>query len=387
MRHAAKDPLRTGRPQTADDGQRHDPAGLRLDRVVKHYGNVVAVAGISLDVEPGTFLTILGPSGSGKTTLLRMIAGFVPVSEGAIWLGGRDISPLPPGKRGIGMVFQNYALFPHMTVLDNVCYGLKVRGFAKAERAARAREILALLRLDGFDQRLPRQLSGGQQQRVALARALAFEPAMLLMDEPLGALDRELRVQMAGELRRLHEELGNTILYVTHDREEALSLSDMIAVMRNGQLEAVGTPQELFARPETGFVASFFGGHNVVPCRVLGPAPADEARVTVSCLGQTLEVQRSPRLAPGVPEALLTVPGDGITFVDGPADGGSGSPAIVHAAVYMGDQIKVTCQVPVEDGPDVSLRVDLPGGTAVPPPVGRELRIALRPELATAVPA
>jgi putative spermidine/putrescine transport system ATP-binding protein len=363
--------------------------GLRLDRVVKRFGDVVAVRGVDLDVDDGTFLTILGPSGSGKTTLLRMIAGFLPVTEGAIWLGGRDVSRVPPGKRGIGMVFQNYALFPHMSVLDNVKYGLKVRKRSKDDQTKRARQVLELVGLEGFDDRLPRQLSGGQQQRVALARALAFEPTMLLMDEPLGALDRELRVRMAGELRRLHDELGNTVLYVTHDREEALTLSDRIAVMRGGVLEAIGAPQELYARPDTGFVASFFGGHNVVPCdEVLEAGSGSDGRARVRCLQQTLEVPRSARLEAGAESACLAIPGDGLELLDPSADGAPGAPAIVHSAVYMGNQIQVNCDVELEraDAP-VRLRVDLPGGRAVPPPVGTRVRVVVRPEAATAVSA
>ena len=362
-------------------------SGLRLERVVKRFGDVVAVRGVDLDIDDGTFLTILGPSGSGKTTLLRMIAGFMPVTEGAIWLGGRDVSTVPPGKRGIGMVFQNYALFPHMTVIENVAYGLKVRKRAKEDRLKRAREVLELVGLEGYDDRLPRQLSGGQQQRVALARALAFEPTMLLMDEPLGALDRELRVRMAGELRRLHDELGNTVLYVTHDREEALTLSDRIAVMRGGVLEAVGAPQDLYARPDTAFVASFFGGHNVVACeKVLDAGSARSSVARVRCMHQTLEVPRSPRLEAGAEKVCLAIPGDGLELVEPGADGQAGAPAIVHSAVYMGNQIQVNCDVELERTDDpVRLRVDLPGGRAVPPPVGTRVRVVIRPDAVTAV--
>jgi ABC-type Fe3+/spermidine/putrescine transport system ATPase subunit len=354
---------------------------LKLDGVGKRFGATVAVRDVDLDVESGTFLTILGPSGSGKTTLLRMIAGFLPVSEGAIWLGGQDVSNVPPGKRGIGMVFQNYALFPHMTVLDNVCYGLTVRRWDKARRVQRAREVLATVGLEGYEDRLPRQLSGGQQQRVALSRALAFEPTMLLMDEPLGALDRELRVRMAGELRRLHEALGNTVLYVTHDREEAMTLSDRIAVMRDARLEAVGIPQDLYARPDTAFVASFFGGHNLIACEeVLGVA---DGTARIRCLGQVLEVPCSPRLRPGDGDVLLAMPGDGIDLVQG---GGDGVRALVHSAVYMGSQIQVNCDIDVEGAPPVRVRVDMPGGRSVPPPVGSRVDVVLRASAATAVP-
>jgi ABC-type Fe3+/spermidine/putrescine transport system ATPase subunit len=359
---------------------------LKLDGVGKRFGSTVAVRDLNLDVESGTFLTILGPSGSGKTTLLRMIAGFLPVSEGAIWLGGQDISNVPPGKRGIGMVFQNYALFPHMTVLDNVCYGLTVRRWDKARRVKRAREVLATVGLEGYEDRLPRQLSGGQQQRVALSRALAFEPTMLLMDEPLGALDRELRVRMAGELRRLHEALGNTVLYVTHDREEAMTLSDRIAVMRDARLEAAGIPQDLYARPDTAFVASFFGGHNLIACEeVLDSGGVAEGTVRVRCLGHVLDVPCSPRLQRGAGDVLLAVPGDGIDLFE--AGGAKGVPALVHSAVYMGNQIQVNCDIDVEGAPPVRVRVDMPGGRSVPPPVGSRAELVLRASAATAVPS
>jgi ABC-type Fe3+/spermidine/putrescine transport system ATPase subunit len=360
---------RTAAPATRA-GAPDEHIALRLDGVSKRFGGTEAVRDVHLDVDAGTFLTILGPSGSGKTTLLRMIAGFLSVSDGAIWLGGQDVSTVPPGRRGIGMVFQNYALFPHMTVLQNVCYGLTVRGWAKNRRAQRARQVLATVGLEGYDERFPRQLSGGQQQRVALARALAFEPTMLLMDEPLGALDRELRVRMAGELRRLHEELGNTVLYVTHDREEAMTLSDRIAVMRDARLESAGSPQDLYARPDTAFVASFFGGHNLLECELVGDT-------AVRCLGQVLEVARSPRLAPGE-AALLAVPGDGIDLVE---PGTGGVPALVHSAVYMGSQIQVNVDV---DG--VRLRVDMPGGRSLPPPVGSRVGVTLHAGSAMAVP-
>ncbi|MBN9243232.1 MAG: ABC transporter ATP-binding protein [Mesorhizobium sp.] len=380
----------TDDPETSQPLQPHAQTprklGLKLDRVCKRFGEVVAVNGISLDIDHGSFVTILGPSGSGKTTLLRMVAGFMGVSDGSIWIGDRDVSAVPPGKRDIGMVFQNYALFPHMSVIDNVGYGLKVRKWPAAERVKRAREVLALVGLAGFDDRLPRQLSGGQQQRVALARAIAFEPKMLLMDEPLGALDRELRVRMAGELRRLHEELDNTVLYVTHDREEALTLSDRIAIMRDGKVESIGAPQDLYARPDTAFVASFFGGHNCAPCEaVLGPAPGTAGTVRVVALGQTIEVARSARLSADAKQAGLAIPGDALEFAD--AAGNTGAPAIVHSAVYMGNQIQVFCDVETKDGAPMQLRIDLPGGRAVPPSPGTRVRVVVRPQLVTAVPA
>lgn len=237
---------------------------LRLVGAEKRFGRVTALDTVDLSVQPGQFVTLLGPSGSGKTTLLRLLAGFDTLSSGKIFLNGCDVSSLPPARRGIGMVFQHYALFPHMTVRENIGYGLKMRGYRRKEREARINEMLATVRLEGMGNRKPKQLSGGQQQRVALARALASRPALLLMDEPLGALDRALRIHMAEEIRRLHRELGTTTLYVTHDREEALTLSDRIVIMRGGQVLADGTPEELYMRPASGFVAEFFGGHNVL---------------------------------------------------------------------------------------------------------------------------
>ncbi len=361
-------------PAAAADGPK-----LRLEAVVKTFGDVTAVDDISLDIEDGLFLTILGPSGSGKTTLLRMIAGFMPLSSGAIWLNGRDISTLPPGKREIGMVFQNYALFPHMTARQNIEYPLKMRKWSRAEQAQRVDEVLALVGMEKFGDRYPKQLSGGQQQRVALARALSFRPSLLLMDEPLGALDRELRVRMAGELRRLHEELGNTVLYVTHDREEALTLSDRIAVMRDGEVESSGPPQTLFAQPETGFVASFFGGHNLIPCSISGPVR--EGVVRVSCFGTEFDVRASPRLDTAQASQLV-VPGDSLSVYDGSVSGVIEVPALVHSAVYMGSHIHVTCET--LDGTS-QLRMDIPGGQAVPPPAGTKIVLGLQAGMAIAV--
>jgi len=369
--------LETSPPETASS------PGLSLERIVKDYGAVRAVAGVDLDVREGEFLTVLGPSGSGKTTVLRLVAGFLPLTAGRILLAGRDVSGMTPAERGIGMVFQSYALFPHLTARDNVAYGLKVRKWRKPERYARAEEMLRVVGLEGMEGRLPSELSGGQQQRVALARALAFEPGLLLMDEPLGALDRELRVHMAGELRRIQQELKTTVMYVTHDREEALTLSDRIAVMRAGTLEAVGTPQGLYNRPETRFVASFFGGHNLLPCEVVGPAgPGTEVRVR--CLGQELAAMRSPRVVPGSEGVCLAVPGIGFAVV--PRDHGGAIAGRVYSAVYMGNEIQVTCKVENPLTGEVhTLRLDLPGGVDVPPPVGAEVALTIRPEVATVV--
>jgi putative spermidine/putrescine transport system ATP-binding protein len=238
---------------------------LALRRISKSYGAVTAVADLSLQLAKGEFLSLLGPSGSGKTTTLTMIAGLLQPTAGEILLEGRPVTPLPPYKRNIGVVFQNYALFPHMTVAKNIAFPLTMRGAARGEIAERVRKVLKLVGLPDHGSRYPRQLSGGQQQRVALARAMVFEPPILLMDEPLGALDKKLREHMQLEIKRLHRELGMSIIYVTHDQEEALVMSDRIAVFNLGRLEQVGTPTELYERPATRFVAEFIGESNIFP--------------------------------------------------------------------------------------------------------------------------
>jgi len=246
--------------------------GLRALR--KQFGDVVAVDGIDLDVYDGEFITLLGPSGSGKTTVLRMIAGFEPPTSGTVELGGVDVTAKAPFERDVNTVFQDYALFPHLSVLDNVAYGLKVKRVAKRERLVRAREALDSVQLAGFETRKPSQLSGGQRQRVALARALVNRPKVLLLDEPLGALDLKLREQMQVELKGMQRQVGITFLFVTHDQEEALTMSDRIAVFANGRIEQVGTPAEVYERPATPFVAGFVGTSNLladdVAAKVLG---------------------------------------------------------------------------------------------------------------------
>jgi putative spermidine/putrescine transport system ATP-binding protein len=237
---------------------------LDIQALSKSYGETPALEGVSLDVRSGELLTLLGPSGSGKTTLLKVIAGFEAPSAGRVLLRGRDISRLSPARRGVGMVFQNYALFPHMTVAQNIGYGLKLRRVSRAGRELRVGEMLELLRLDGLADRYPRQLSGGQQQRVALGRALAYDPEVILMDEPLGALDRALRIELEEQIRGLHRDLRTTIVYVTHDQQEALALSDRIAIMRAGKVVSVGAPVELYRRPADSFVASFFANANLL---------------------------------------------------------------------------------------------------------------------------
>lgn len=235
---------------------------LALRGLTKRYGNFTAVDSVSLKVERGEFLTLLGPSGSGKTTILMCIAGFVAPTEGAVLLDGADITPLPPERRDFGMVFQGYALFPHMTVAENVAFPLRVRKLGAAEREAKVKAALDLVQLGRFADRLPRQLSGGQQQRVALARALVFDPALLLLDEPLSALDKKLRAELQEELKALHRRVGRTFVNVTHDQEEALSLSDRVAILNHGKLVQEGPPAHLYEHPRTRFVADFLGKSN-----------------------------------------------------------------------------------------------------------------------------
>jgi putative spermidine/putrescine transport system ATP-binding protein len=228
----------------------------------RSFGDVRAVAGVDLDIQEGEFITLLGPSGSGKTTVLRMIAGFEKPDSGTIELAGKDVSQLPPYERDVNTVFQDYALFPHMNVISNIEYGLKVKGVAKQECTMRALEALKQVRLEGYGERKPSQLSGGQRQRVALARALVNRPSVLLLDEPLGALDLKLREQMQIELKQLQREVGITFIFVTHDQEEALTMSDRIAVFNNGKIEQLGTPREIYENPVSAFVSEFVGQTN-----------------------------------------------------------------------------------------------------------------------------
>jgi ABC-type Fe3+/spermidine/putrescine transport system ATPase subunit len=273
-----------GTPATASAS---DPEiALAARALKKDYGRVPVLKSVDLDVRRGEFLTLLGPSGSGKTTLLKLIAGFETPTGGSLLLEGRDITRLAPSQRGIGMVFQNYALFPHMSVADNIAYGLRLRRWSAERRMARVREMLEMISLGHLADRKPTALSGGQQQRVALARALAYSPKLLLMDEPLGALDRWLRLQMEDELRRVHRTLGTTIIYVTHDQEEALVLSDRVAIVNEGVLAALDTPSALYRNPPNAFAARFFSSANVLEL----PARYSDGFVSIYQAGDTVRL-------------------------------------------------------------------------------------------------
>jgi putative spermidine/putrescine transport system ATP-binding protein len=311
---------------------------IRLAGVRKAFGEVQAVRGLDLDIADGEFFAMLGPSGSGKTTVLRMIAGFELPDAGQVLLGGSDVTRKPPFERDVNTVFQDYALFPHMSVLQNVGYGLRVKGVGKADRTTRAAEALARVRLDGYGDRKPSQLSGGQRQRVALARALVNRPKVLLLDEPLGALDLKLRQQMQVELKAIQRDVGITFVFVTHDQEEALTMSDRIAVFNDGAVEQVGTSTEVYERPATPFVAGFVGTTNLV-----------EGAAATRLFGR-----------PGIwsirPERVhVAAPGQVVVATQGTAEG------VVREVVYLGSALR--------------LMVDVGSGTTL---------IATQPTLATA---
>ncbi len=289
-------------PRNAASGQHR--SGLRLEHLSKKFGSFAAVDTVDLHINRGEFLTLLGPSGSGKTTLLMMIAGFLDPTAGEIFLDGNAVSELAPEKRNFGMVFQGYALFPHMTVKGNIAYPLEVRRQSRSDIDARVADMLELVQLQPFADRHPRELSGGQQQRVALARALSFGPEILLLDEPLGALDKKLRGDVQEQLKDIHQRLGTTFVYVTHDQEEALSMSDRIVIMDQGRVVQIGTPSELYERPKTAFAADFLGKSNFIEARV---EASDGPALICDAAGQRLKQRdsgRSPALGDPIELAL-----------------------------------------------------------------------------------
>jgi spermidine/putrescine ABC transporter ATP-binding subunit len=331
------------------------PASIHLDRVTKRFpGGVTAVDRIDLAVEPGEFFSLLGPSGCGKTTTLRMIAGFEEPDEGRVVVGGHDLTRVPVHHRDMGMVFQSYALFPHRTVAENVAFGLRMRRVARREMEERVAAALVQVKLQGYEQRRPAELSGGQQQRVALARAIVIRPPVLLCDEPLGALDRKLRQAMQVELKALQRALGVTLVFVTHDQEEALAMSDRIGVMNAGRLEQVGTPTEIYDRPQTRFVAEFIGEINLFDGAVSsgGFVAADGRKLPALCDGE------GPGTLALRPEKLhLVEPAAGI--VEG----------VVSDASFLGDQVLYT--IATADGRRVLVKERNPGTGALREPGSR----------------
>jgi spermidine/putrescine ABC transporter ATP-binding subunit len=341
--------------------QRGTAAGavVTLASLQKRFGGVGAVRDVSLEIAAGEFLTLLGPSGSGKSTTLMMIAGFETPDSGDIMIDGRSVVDLSPHRRNIGMVFQNYALFPHLTVADNIGFPLKQRRIGKAERSRMVADVLDLVRLPGYGARYPRQLSGGQQQRVALARAMVFRPRLLLMDEPLGALDKQLRESLQLEMRRLHADLGITFIYVTHDQEEALTMSDRIAVMNDGGIAQLGRPEELYDRPASQFVASFLGESNFLPGIVHGVQ--DDVVIARCSGGRMVRAIASTRPAPGA-SVMLTMRPERLRFTDGPCLPTMNSiPATVTEAVFAGERCRYLLRA--EDGTAMVLKE--PSGSAV----------------------
>lgn len=301
-----------------------------IKNAVKKYGDFTAVNGISLEIKQGEFFTLLGPSGCGKTTLLRMIAGFNTVDGGEICFDEKVINNVPAHKRDIGMVFQNYAIFPHLNVAENVAYGLKARKVPKDEIGPRVAEALKMVQIDALKDRKPNELSGGQQQRVALARAFVIEPGVLLMDEPLSNLDAKLRVQMRTTIKKLQRRLGITTIYVTHDQEEALAISDRIAVMKDGNIMQVGAPDEIYRKPANPFVANFIGVSNFIDCTVSG---SDAASAAVQMTGADYAIQMRLR-KPFTGEAILSARPEQLSFAD------AGIPGKINMSVFLGDFIQ-----------------------------------------------
>jgi putative spermidine/putrescine transport system ATP-binding protein len=367
-------------PGPADPAGRADVA-VRLDGVTKRFGAVVALHAASLQVRRGELMTLLGPSGCGKTTLLNLVAGFLAPDSGQIAIDGRRVTDLPTWRREIGMMFQNYALFPHMTVASNVGYGLRARRVPKPEIARRVAAVLELVKLAGLEDRRPRQLSGGQQQRVALARALVVRPKVLLLDEPFSALDRNLRAAMQVELRDIQRKLGVTTIFVTHDQGEALSLSDRIAVISEGRIRQLGTPDDIYRRPLDRFVASFVGDVNVLRARL---DRIDGATATVALGAARVTVPSRPleAAAAGAAVDLFVRPEDLRVAVDGAAAVAQG---VVVAQVYQGGHVDL--HVETADAVSGRALLRLPGRAAMARwPLGAPIGIALAADEAVAFP-
>lgn len=315
---------------------------LELKNAAKRFGETEVLNGISISVQRGEFVTLLGPSGCGKTTTLRLIAGLETPDQGEIYLAGENVTKLPPDKRDVNTIFQSYALFPHMNVEENVGYGLKIRRTPKAEIRRAVGEALRLVQLEGLEKRMPSQLSGGQKQRVAIARAIVRKPSVLLLDEPLGALDLQLRRKMQWELKNLQKQLGLTFIYITHDQEEALNMSDRIAVMRDGVFQQIGTPWEIYYQPRTSYVAEFVGEANILKARV---EAVEEDRLVLNCAGEKAFCRRLPHdWKPGEP-VTLAIRSESLELSN---ENGAGLPAQVEEKGFAGGMLRLRLRL--EDG-------------------------------------
>lgn len=352
------------------------PAIVELSNISKHYGPVIGVEHVDLSVEDGEFLTLLGPSGCGKSTLLRMIGGFETPTTGTITLSGQDVTQLPPQKRDVNMMFQDYALFPHMTVGQNVAYGLKVKGVGKSEARRKAETALDLVGLSDKIDQLPHQMSGGQKQRVALARAIVREPKVLLLDEPLSALDAKLREQMQVELKHMHDKLEITFIMVTHDQTEALVMSDRVVVMESGRIAQDGTPQALYEHPLTPYVANFIGTTNFVAARI---TQRGEGETRLEVAGQLLVARFDS--VPVAEEVRIGVRPEKARFLNG-SDAGAANTlrCRVTEHIYHGTTLRTAVQL--TDGTEFYVDAMLPFGIARAevPEIGSETRIAMEPE-------
>ncbi len=354
-------------------------ADVDLIAVTKRYGDTLAVDAVDLHIPAGTYCCLLGPSGCGKTSTLRMIAGHEVITEGEIVVGGERVNDLTPARRGTAMMFQDYALFPHLDCRDNVAFSLKMRGVAKVERRDRAERFLTLVRMEDFARRVPAQLSGGQQQRVALARALITEPGVLLLDEPLSALDPFLRVRMREELKRLQTELGITFIHVTHSQEEAMALADTIVVMDLGRIEQTGPPREVYNGPRTTFVARFIGGHNVIEGRVVR---VNGGHAVVAAAGGAEFRVPKDSCTEGA-EITFALRADRVTLGRPGADGGAGvavnaMPARVRAIEYQGTWVQVILEI--TDAEEFTANLRESAFYAEPVEVGDEVEVRWAPE-------
>ncbi len=323
---------------------------VRLDGVVKRFKNVHAMAGVSLTITEGEFFTLLGPSGCGKTTTLRVIAGFYDPDEGAVLFGDTPMNGVPPAERGIGIVFQNYALWPHMTVADNIAYGLRIQRVSTGEIESRVQRVLHQVGLEGLEHRTPGQLSGGQQQRVAVARALVLNPRVLLLDEPLSNLDAKVRSRLRSEIRRLQQDLHITTIYVTHDQEEALVLSDRIAVMDHGRVLQIGTPIELYEQPASLFVADFIGTNNLVPGTV---ATVGDGMAVLETPAGRLRGKVSGQLAAGR-RAVVAIRPENLVL-----DGGGDTDVTMKGRIVLSQYLGSLIRYEIEAGAGVALRIDV----------------------------